>query len=243
MIRRTEMGELINVTDAFTYNKNKNIYTLRNPSDGPIPESGPTMINIKLPDSYINGDIPDDDVYQDRIEITKVPFSKSELDLSTVDLLVNVVTADGAELLQVPYGDDVIKSEGPVPISGDIIIPDQEQISLPDQIRKNMDKLMLNKLGLKDGDYLEWNYYNLFAKDESCKDLTIGVSVRTRRTYLQLMEYINNPDIESDLSEDRIEVLNRKELEETIWSENKRTFGAYALLKARYLKEVVGRYI
>lgn len=234
------MSETLNITSALSY-KCKNIFTLRDPFDATNLEPGPTKMNIILPDSYVNGNPLEDVENHDEIEIFKVPFSR--IDLPSVDLRINLRTADNVELGEITYGDELILSDGVVPIGGDIIIPNQEQISLTDQIYQNTHALLLNKLGLDESEYIDGACFELLAHDESLENLTVGVSVRTRRKYLELIDWIKNTEVEKDLSEDRIAIINQSEYDKNLQAKNSRTIGQFAVMKVCQLSAVVKRFI
>lgn len=235
------MSEYLNVTDALTYSNYKNIFSLRNPSGLSNVEPGPTRIKIELPEDYIKGDTPEDIDERGNIRIVKVPFS--EVGQHAVSMCIEVTTRDDFKIAEKAYSDNLIMPDGIVPIGGDIVVPDQEQISLIDQVRKNTERLMLNKLGLRNNQYIESSSYDLFAKDEACEDIVVGVSVKTRQSYPELIRSIANSRVEADLSPDRIVVVNEKEVAMMREEKNKRSMGAFGLLKAGHLKDIVSRYI
>jgi len=234
------MSESLNITNALSH-KNKNIFTLRDPLGVSSHEEGPTKMNIILPESYMVDEISNNDDSQEEVEIVRVPFDA--LDMPAVDLRIDLSTVDNIEIGEITYGDDNTESKSVIPIGGDIIIPDQEQISLIDQVRRNTQAVLFNKLGLTEKDYIKGSGFDLFAEDESLEHLTIGVDICIKRRYSELMDWIKNPDIDKELSEDRIAILNKEEFERVLRIENGRTLGSFAVCKMRQFSEVVRRFI
>jgi len=222
------MSEYLDVTKSL---RCKNIYDpleIKPESDNES-EVKYSKIHLIVPELY---EVNDGNVELGEPDIIRVPYGELPIDLSTVDLCVGVTTVNNVELAVKYYSDNVIDQSGIMPVGGDLVIRSGEQISLNCEIENNIKLQMQNKFGLRDDEYdYLFNDYNLYAKADSLDDLTIGVKVRSKLNYDDILRRVDDRSCPHDLLPENIVALSQESIEKSITRDSfKKSIGACALL-------------
>lgn len=225
------MSEYLNVTDEL---HNKYIRFSHEISKMPIPESDPvTKMCIILPESNISNSMIGGAIDNDGVGVIKFPIGDVEqAGLSPIGLDIDLVTADGVKIGFEPYSDDIILPEGVKPIGGDIIIPNQDQISIRVEMKNNVNRLLGNYLGFEESDYSINSGFELLAEDDSRKGLRFIMHVRSIG-YQAIIDKIRDKNIQKDLTEEKIVILNQNELDGSS-DDNVKKLGSHGLSSLGY---------
>lgn len=192
---------------------NKRIFSPQELSEIHIPDDDPVAkIGIILPESEMIFSNTDNS----EIEVVKIPVGDSGFQaVSPLRLDVELITVEGDRLGFIPYSDEIVEYEGVKPLSGEVLISNKTpQISLPQEAKENVGRILRNYLGLVEADYSTSAYFELLAKDESLEELSLRVPIRAKLGRKAIFDLVRSNNVQTDLSADSIVFMSKQEFDD-----------------------------